>query len=73
MNFIKTNKRIMQPIQKISDVVEIFGVIDKNRTHNFVIRKHSDGSISLTKFTRQYSSIRNRMIWTPSHFERTGG
>ena len=36
----------------IGKVVEIYGVTSDDKKHNFVIRKHSDGTITATEFKK---------------------
>ena len=37
----------------LSDVVEIYSVETSDKLYRFVIRRHADGSISLSQFKRQ--------------------
>jgi hypothetical protein len=73
MSFVRSNNGIRPTIETVSDVSEIFGVIDSNRANNFVIRKHKDGSISLTKFQWRYSMSRGREIWKVIEHTQIGG
>ena len=75
MSFVKTKSGIRHaiPHKGLSDVAEIYGVIDSDREHNFVVRKHTDGSVSLTEFRRAYSVAKGREIWDVVHYKRIGG
>lgn len=46
----------MRP-QNSTKVVEIYGVKSDDGKHNFVIRKHSDGTISATEFKKSTSNF----------------
>ena len=75
MSFVKTKHGVRHaiPHNGLSDVVEIYGVIDQKREHNFVIRKHTDGSVSLTEFRLAYSVAKGRDIWDAVEYKRIGG
>jgi hypothetical protein len=73
MSLVKTKNGIKPTTEHVSDVSEIFGVMDSNRANNFVIRKHKDGSISLTKFQWRYSMEQGREIWKVIEHTQTGG
>ena len=73
MSLVRTKNGMRTSIEAVSDVSEIFGVIDSNRANNFVIRKHKDGSISFTEFRWEYDMNRGREIWKTTSHKRTGG
>lgn len=73
MSLVRTKNGMRPSIEPVSNVSEIFSVIDSSRANNFVIRKHKDGSISLTEFRWEYDMNRGREIWKTASHKRIGG